>query len=250
MPNSDIRKFYNESMPKKFGDNYEYNRWFRTPLLHAGYRMTRDVIEEHIINDASINPSRVLELGPGAGTWTKMLLERFPKATLHLLDISREMLDRAKKALPYGRDITYTESDIQAWKPDGQYDLFFSSRVLEYVDDKQLMLEKIKNALAPAGVGFIITKMPHDERDRFFGRSKPEIHRGQISPVALKELLQRNGFIDVELYPVTMSVPVLHFGWLNMTFRKFFSGKALGPIGMLFSESYAVLFRKAHRTKA
>jgi len=244
MENEFVKAFYNETMPEKFGDDYEHERWFRDPIQRAGYELTKKAITRHVLSDDSLNPVRILELGPGAGTWTKLLLARFPDAYVDLLDISKEMLARAERMIGRKERVHSIESDVLTWKPEGKYDYFFSSRVVEYIDDKKQFCKKIFGALEAGGRGFLITKMPHYERERFFGRRTSQFHEGQIAPGALRDQLLAAGFIDVDCYPVTTSIPLLHSALANIFFGKLFARWALGPISMFFAESYGVLFRK------
>ena len=80
MQNDSVKKFYNETMPGKFGDDYEHHRWFRDPIQKAGFYLTLRAIGRHVLSDERLDPVRILELGPGAGTWTKFLVKRFPNA--------------------------------------------------------------------------------------------------------------------------------------------------------------------------
>ncbi len=244
MANEDVKAFYNERMPEKFGDDYEYERWFKDPIRKAGYDLTKGAIERHVTGDATLDPARILELGPGAGTWTKLLLARFPDAYVDLLDISGEMLARAKAALGAKERVRYITSDIMQWTPEGKYDYFFSSRVVEYIDDKKGFCSKVFSMLEPGGRGFLITKMPHYERERFLGRKTSDFHSGQIAPGALRDELLAEGFIDVDCYPVTTSIPLLRSAVLNRLFGGLFARFTVGPVSMFFAESYCVLFRK------
>lgn len=241
---SDAKEFYNERMPKKFGADYEYERWHKDPIREAGYVLTKEAIERHVLSRDDLNPRRVLEVGPGPGVWTKYLLAQFPDAQFDLLDISGEMLDRARGVLGDNPRIRYIESDILAFVPDVTYDLFFASRILEYVEDKQAFAQKIFTLLAPGGEGFLITKMPHYRRERFLGRRTNDLHKGQVSPVALKDIFHTSGFIDLDIFPVTASVPLFHSAFLNRRLGRILGQSQLGPFGMFFAESYCLLFRR------
>jgi ubiquinone/menaquinone biosynthesis C-methylase UbiE len=243
MSNEKVKAVYNDVVPGKFGDDYEHTRWFKNPIQETGYKLTKGAITRHVFDDESLNPVRVLELGPGAATWTKLLVAHFPDAYFDLLDISKEMLTRAQKALGDNNRVRYIESDVLTWGPEGKYDYFFSSRVLEYIDDKQKFCAKIFSVLEPGGRGFLITKMPHYERERFLGRRTSEFHLGQIAPGALCDELRAEGFIDVDAYPVTTSIPFFNSAWANLLLGKFFANFTLGPISMFFAESYCVVFR-------
>jgi len=248
MANDDVKNFYNDTMPGKFGDDYEQKRWFSDPTQKAGFYLTLRAISRHVLSDERLDPARVLELGPGAGTWTKFLVKRFPGAYFDLVDISREMLDRARAALPGEENIRFVEADILDFAPEGHYDYFFSSRVLEYIGDKKKFCEKIFSALDGGGRGFLITKMPHYRRERFLGRRSSNLHQGQISPGALIDALRRAGFSDVVAYPVTTSIPLFHSPRLNVLLGKFFGKFTLNPVSVFFAESYCVLFRKPSET--
>lgn len=244
MEHERVKAFYNETMPAKFGDDYERERWFVDPIRRAGYTLTKEAIERHVLSDQSLDPARILELGPGAGTWTKLLVARFPDAYIDILDISKEMLVRAERALGANARMRSIESDVLDWTPEGKYDYFFSSRVLEYISDKKRFCAKVFGALEGGGCGFLITKMPHYERERFLGRKTSDFHSGQIAPGALRDELLAAGFIDVDCYPVTTSIPLLHSAFANLIFGRLFARFTLGPVSMFFAESYGVLFRK------
>lgn len=231
-------------MPRKFGDDYEYHRWFKDAIQQTGYAQTEAAITRHLLDDTVLHPARILELGPGAGTWTKLLLKWFPQAGVTLLDISKEMLKRAQGAVGTNSHVELIESDILEWTPRATYDLFFSSRVLEYIDAKQKFCEIIFSALESQGKGFLITKMPHYARERLLGRAKSPLHQGQIAPRILSDMLTKAGFATVECFPVTMTVPLLHCHFANQLIGKLFAGRRLRPLGMFFTESYCVIFKK------
>jgi ubiquinone/menaquinone biosynthesis C-methylase UbiE len=231
-------------MPEKFGADYEHGRWFADEIKRAGYVMTRDTIREHLLSDDTLSPTSILELGPGAGTWSKVLAERFPSTPMTLVDISTEMLDRAKRALAGHEHVRYIRTDILDWTPDRAYDLFFSSRVIEYIDEKRALVEKVFDLLAPGGVGFLITKYPHYLRTRVLGRDVAPLHRGQIAPGRLAGFLRSTGFQHIEVFPAAMSLPVLRSPASNLALGRLFGSRHLGFLGSCCAESYAIRFQK------
>jgi trans-aconitate methyltransferase len=242
MSTKDPRQFYNDVMPEKFGADYEHKRWHETPIKEAGYRQTLSVVEQ-FLRDLEMEPKSILEIGPGAGTWTKRIIARFPKAELTLLDISKEMLERATIAIGEGK-AALVESDVLAYEPEQTFDLLFSSRVIEYIDRKRDLTRKFAELLAPGGVGFVITKMPHYERERMLGREVSMFHQGQIAPEAFRGMLLEEGFEVTSAFPVTVSVPLLRSAFMNQlagwVLRKF----SLNPFSAMFTESYCIAFRK------
>ena len=75
---------------------YDLTRW---AFLFGRKRLVRQVARH-------TTPKRILEIGCGTGKNLVELAERFPKAQIIGLDLSRDMLDRARaKAKPYGSRI-------------------------------------------------------------------------------------------------------------------------------------------------
>lgn len=246
MHRDDARAHYDAQMPQKFGDDYEYRRWHETPIKEAGYQATRAAIERHVLSAADIRPKRVLEIGPGAGTWSKLLLERYPDASFDLVDISEQMIARSRAALGSPANVTYHLCDIFEYDAP-PYDLLFSSRMLEYVPEKAEFAERLAGLLAPGAQGFLITKMPHYRRAALTGRQFSAFHQGQIAPEELAKHLTRAGLEIVGIYPVTVSVPGVPIAALNAAVAKQVSGSMLGPISGSLAESYAIKVAKPLR---
>lgn len=238
----EVREEYNRTVGEKYKGAYEYNRWFVAPLKKAGYDMTRQALAYHLLNNTSF--SDCLELGPGAGTWTKLLIEAFPNARYDLVDISSAMLKAARQALPEDANVRIFESNFLEFLPEKKYNLFFSSRVLEYIPDKQKATQKITELLKSDGKGYLVTKMPHYKRDKLLGKKISKLHTGQITPKELKNLLQAQELQDISFYPVTVSVPLLRLPLLNLFLHRIVYRRRLNWFSSFFCESYTVKFRK------
>lgn len=230
-------------MPGKQGQDYEHARWHATPLLEAQFAMMTKTLAKVAVPPVT-HASSILEVGPGPGTWTKMLLVANPTARYVLLDISREMLDRARQTLAAHQGITYIEEDLANYVPEEKHDFFFSSRALEYMPDKQKALSVIAHALVTGGEGVIITKMPKELFYKLRGRVVPEFHRGQIAPRALAQCLRANGLEVQGVRIATATVPGIQSAWLNQLVHKVLLSIPLVPLVSMFAESYAIHFRK------
>lgn len=240
---SDIGEIFDTKIREKYDGDYEYNRWFKNSVTRAGYEMTLKSIKEHFLNE-NFHFLDYIELGPGPGTWTKLFIEKNKTASFDLVDISSEMLKLAKNNLRGHQNIRYFESDFLDFKPDKNYDLFFSSRALEYIRDKESAVKKIADLLKSGGRGFIITKTPKYLRSRILMRQIPEIHRHQISPGKLSVILSKNQFRNIEIYPATMNFPLLHSTRLNKLLYQLLGGYKLNFINRFFAESYCIKFMK------
>jgi ubiquinone/menaquinone biosynthesis C-methylase UbiE len=244
MKTREVKEIYNRQVSEKFSGDYEHARWFSSPVKKAGYEMTKKTIFRRLL-DKGTQIFSYLELGPGAGTWTKIFYENNPGAYFFLIDISSEMLKLARKKLPEGDNVKYWEGDFLDFKAGERFDFFFSCRAFEYLPDKELAAAKINELLKPGGTGFIITKTPKYLRSRLLGRKVGKLHAGQIAPGKLKNIFEKAGFTDIEIYPTTMVFPFLGIAALDKFLFFIFSPFKLNILSQFFSESYCVKFRKA-----
>lgn len=241
MPEIDAKKFYNEIMPTKQGDDYEYARWHHNAIAEVGYEQTKETIERFLSSQADTN--NILELGPGAGTWSKLLRERYSNASMTLVDISKEMLQRAQKAL--GRDgVRYVESRFEDFQTQETYDLFLSSRVVEYIDQKEVFAQKLYQVLADGAQGLIITKMPHYARIKLQGKKVSAFHTEQIKPKDFVKILTDAGLTVVSVRPVTISVPLFKSAFLNRLIGRVVRKFTPNMLTDTCTESYAVVIKK------
>jgi len=237
----DAKKFYNEVMPNKQGDDYEVARWHNTPIASVGYEQTNAAIRKYL--PSTLQPASILEIGPGAGTWTKVLVEKYPETLMTLLDISREMLDRARTALGDDR-IMYIESAFDDFTSNEQFELIFSSRMLEYMEDKETFAAKVADLLTSGGSAVLTTKLPHYTRLRLQGKRVSNFHTGQIAPVRLGQLLEKNGLKVQTIAAVTVNVPVFKSAKLNRLAGKLIGRLPLNPVTNTCVESYLIVATK------
>jgi ubiquinone/menaquinone biosynthesis C-methylase UbiE len=241
METSEIKNKYNKELPAKFGNDYEYNRWFKNEHLRSGYEMTSEALRKFL---PDLEFKTYIEIGPGPGTWTKFFVNKSPDAEFHLVDISSKMLSIAKKNLADVQRVKFTEGDFMDFKHSKEFDLFFSSRAIEYIKDKNGLTKKIIKTLSKGGTGIIITKTPKYLRRKLLRKRSSSFHSGQISPGALTLLLKKSGLKDIKTYPAVMVFPILKSVFLDKALFRLFGKRRLNVISKFFSESYIVIFKK------
>lgn len=94
---------------------------------------------------------RIIDLGCGPGTVTRMLRERWPKASLTGVDGSGEMLAVARAAAEL-RGVQWLEADITKWTPVDPPHLIFSNAVFHWLDRHDEILPRLLGSLADGGV--------------------------------------------------------------------------------------------------
>jgi trans-aconitate 2-methyltransferase len=102
-------------------------------------------------------PAVVYDLGCGAGNVTRLLRARWPAARIVGVDSSREMLDRAARAVP---DVEWVLADLATWRPDVAPDVVYSNAALHWLDGHDRLFPALLGALAPHGT--LAVQMPRN----------------------------------------------------------------------------------------
>jgi tRNA (cmo5U34)-methyltransferase len=96
---------------------------------------------------------RVLELGVGTGTLTARILEGFPHAQLTGIDLSPQMITRARTKLrPYRDRFELSAGDLSTFE-EGTYDVVVSALAIHHLSDaeKWRLFRRVYRSLAPGG---------------------------------------------------------------------------------------------------
>ena len=113
-------------------------------------------------------PARFLDLGAGTGYTLRRVLETFPSATAVGLDVSGEMLDRARQRLDGLEDrVALRASDIAQPEINGSYDAIVSILAVHhlYPDQKRHLFTRIWEHIEPGGV-FLVADYFRPAMDR------------------------------------------------------------------------------------
>jgi trans-aconitate 2-methyltransferase len=94
----------------------------------------------------------VLDAGCGSGRVTRLLLERLPRGRVIAVDVSAEMVARARSELA-GAPADVRQADLAELRlrPGEQVDAIFSNAVLHWVDDHDALFHRLAAALRPGG---------------------------------------------------------------------------------------------------
>jgi len=106
------------------------------------------------------DPRRIVDLGCGPGTSTRMLADRFPKARITGVDLSVSMLAVAAKRAP---SAAFVCADINSWRPEAPFDLIFADSVLQWLGDHERLFANLMHWLAPGGV--LAVQMPDNRQE-------------------------------------------------------------------------------------
>lgn len=128
-----------------------YNLWAQQ--YDTNENKTRD-LEAKALRDVltEIAFSNCLEIGCGTGKNTEWLIG---KGRVTGVDLSEEMLQKAKQKI-VSDEVNFIQADItEDWKFGNDYDLVTFSLVLEHIEDLQAIFRQVAKALKPGGHVYI-----------------------------------------------------------------------------------------------
>lgn len=241
--NQEIKELYERSIMEKYQNDYEFRRWFLTDRVRLDYFMTRTAIAHHL---KDIHFSSCLEFGPGSGIFTATAFRRNPNARFDLIDISDAMKKQFALEMRSALNANYLVDDIMTHDFNGvAYDLFYSVRAVEYVDDREGFFRKVFGLLNTGGHGVMVTKNPLYSSAEH-GQNIRKQHRGKLGIDDTEELLCAAGFTNIKIYPVIIRLPIIERLTLRLT-EKYFQRVYRKPFQRRMSsfvESYIVTFEK------
>lgn len=95
----------------------------------------------------------ILDIGAGTGLLSEFIMQKFPSASLHLLDESTEMLSKAQLRLEKYTPKIFVQP-MTAPLPDGGFHAIISSLAIHHLidEEKRDLFRRIFQALVPGGI--------------------------------------------------------------------------------------------------
>ncbi|MGC8839621.1 MAG: class I SAM-dependent DNA methyltransferase [Anaerolineae bacterium] len=213
-----VRAFYDQD-----ADDYQWRRWFASPVARANYQMTQEALLEALAPEAEED---ILEVGCGPGTWTAVVAPRCRSLTA--VDISPRMVEQAR-AYVQAPNVRFEVADFVRWDAGRTWDKAFAVRVFEHFEDKPLALARLRDLLRPGGRLVLITKTVPSLWNgrvrmlrlarRLLGRegAREQARRAafwmqRVHPLRLRHLLAEAGFGAISIVPVIFRPPIFARG--------------------------------------
>lgn len=95
-------------------------------------------------------PATIVDLGCGPGHLTAVLRGRWPEATIHGVDASPDMIDKAQAGNEDDR-ATYELADVSTWSTPEPVDLVVSNALFQWVPDQLTVIGRLAGLVAPGG---------------------------------------------------------------------------------------------------
>jgi tRNA (cmo5U34)-methyltransferase len=104
---------------------------------------------------AADTPLRVVDLGAGTGLMAAFYARAFPRATFTLVDITAEMIERARARFAAEPSrFSFVLADYASWAIPESSDLVISGLSIHHLEDgdKRALFARVRGALAPGGM--------------------------------------------------------------------------------------------------
>lgn len=103
------------------------------------------------------SPASIIDIGCGTGDLTLAIRARWPQAKITGMDMSADMLAKARKL---DSDIDWVEADLTRWQPASPVDLVYSNAVLQWIGDHPAVFASIAGMLNDKGA--LAVQMPRN----------------------------------------------------------------------------------------
>jgi len=237
-----IREFYNKKASNISNKGYEYARWSSSQRKIEQYKFSAQSLIFHL---RDVNFKKCLEVGCGPGTWTKLLLKKYPYSRFSCLDISKEMIRQFDENISEKKRVktivnNFLDHDFKKEK----FDFVFCSRAIEYIPNKAAAISKFYSLMENGGKGVIVSSPPHPSVFRIkkmLGMKVNFQHTKRIFARDILYLLRKVGFRNVKAYPILFSDFFLVPN--SFLFRRLYR-REWGLLSRIFASSYIVTFEK------
>ena len=178
-----------------FAQEYDTQRRYVIPEIQEYYGSAVWAME------SPHHPPKILDIGAGTGLLSALVLQKFPDATITLLDFSENMLDIARKRFAGTENIHYMVSDYSNSHIGGPYDIICSALSIHHLspDDKQQLFRRIYSALSDGGM-FVNADQAEGESpyftERYLAYWNEFLKAGPLNDQEHQEILNRRNKLD------------------------------------------------------
>ncbi len=130
-------------------EKYDRQRRFLIPCFDHFYSIPQE------LSEGIEKVESVLDIGAGTGLMSAFFHQKYGEASITLIDVSEDMLQRAKDRFEGEENISYQLLDFtEAGFEEDEYDLVISGLAIHHLEhaDKQKIFGKIYKALKPGGM--------------------------------------------------------------------------------------------------
>jgi malonyl-CoA O-methyltransferase len=136
----------------------------RAAKSYEAHAVLQDEVQQRLqerLDDARLEPQRVLDIGSGTARGTAALRKRYPKAQTIALDMAMPMLRAAKKHSGWLRPFSRVCADTETLPfTEASIDLLHSSLCLQWCGNLDAVFDEFRRVLRPKGLVLFSTFGP------------------------------------------------------------------------------------------
>lgn len=137
---------------------------------------------------------KVLDLGCGAGYWSKKIAERYPWMEVVGVDAGQEFIQKAKEKFA-GDRVAFQVVDFHALPfPDETFDAVYADNCLEHAFDIRQVLREVYRVLTKKGV--LLAALPPDG---YQPQRSCDNHNWKSIPKVIEKYFREAGFVDMAM---------------------------------------------------
>jgi tRNA (cmo5U34)-methyltransferase len=146
--------------------------------------------------DINKKAPRILDLGAGTGLFSSFVRQKYPEASLTLVDLSEEMLKEARNRFAGDANVQYIAGDFTTYNFNEQYDVVISSLSIHHLShlDKSSLFHTLYNLLSDDGI-FVNADQVSGSSPYFDNRYKEQwedtIRRSVLSHQVVEAAIER-----------------------------------------------------------
>lgn len=141
----------------------------------------------------------ILDIGSGTGLFSNIVLQKYPKAKLTLIDLSDKMLEVAKERFKSYKDFEYIVDDYTKHNFDKKFDIIISALSIHHLSafDKESLYKKCYDMLNEHGVFINVDQVlsPSLEIEAMFSRLwKDSVEKSGLNSEEIQKAYERVSF--------------------------------------------------------
>lgn len=173
----------------KAANEYDQARKQIIPFMDIYYNTAVELTKQYK------NPT-IMDLGAGTGILTQLLHQTHPESSITLVDMSHEMLSKARSKFSSIDTFEYIEDNYLTMKFPSNYDIIISSLSIHHLTDKQKqeLYKKIYDHLNKDGVFINADEVhgPTDKTEEMYKKLENEhLYNQNLDKQKISEILER-----------------------------------------------------------
>lgn len=187
MENDKVEDAFNDA-----SDKYDNYRKQAIPNMELYYNTAIELTQKY-------DKPKILDLGAGTGILTQLLYEKHPESDITLLDLSVQMLNKAKDKFKK-QNFKYIIADYLSYDYNEKYDVVISSLSIHHLTDekKQELYKKVYSILNDGGIFINADEVygQSEETEQIFKNKDSSHLNKQDIPEEEKEVLRQRRKLD------------------------------------------------------